>query len=38
MRLAREARREIEESFSARRMVENTIRVYEDVLGKRQIV
>ena len=31
-------RREVEERFSAGRMVENTIRVYEDVLKKRQMV
>ncbi|HET9995368.1 MAG TPA: glycosyltransferase family 4 protein [Candidatus Acidoferrum sp.] len=37
IRLGREARGEIEERFSARRMVKNTIRVYEDVLKKRQI-
>jgi len=28
-------RREMETRFSADRMVENTIRVYEDILGKR---
>jgi glycosyltransferase involved in cell wall biosynthesis len=37
MRLGREARRTIEERLSAGRMVENTIRVYEDVLEKRQM-
>src|SRR6266436_282733 len=37
MRLGREARRTIEERLSAGRMVENTIRVYEDVLQKRQM-
>jgi glycosyltransferase involved in cell wall biosynthesis len=36
MRLGREARRGIEERFSAGRMVENTIRVYKDVLNERQ--
>jgi L-malate glycosyltransferase len=36
MRLGREARSEIEERFSARRMVENTIRVYEDVVRNRR--
>jgi len=35
MRLGQEARRTIEERLSAERMVENTIRVYEDVLQKR---
>jgi L-malate glycosyltransferase len=37
MRLGQEARRGIEERFSAARMVENTIRVYEDVLKKKQM-
>jgi glycosyltransferase involved in cell wall biosynthesis len=36
MRLGREARRGIEERFSVGRMVENTIRVYKDVLNERQ--
>jgi glycosyltransferase involved in cell wall biosynthesis len=36
MRLGGAARRKIEERFSADRMVENTIRVYEDVLKKRR--
>ena len=31
-----EGRREIEQRFSAERMVVNTIRVYEDVLRKRR--
>lgn len=35
-RLGREGRRGIEERFSAARMVEDTIRVYKDVLQKRQ--
>jgi glycosyltransferase involved in cell wall biosynthesis len=30
-------RQEVEERFSAGRMVENTIRVYEDVLKKRRV-
>jgi glycosyltransferase involved in cell wall biosynthesis len=34
--LGREARREIEERLSAERMVENTVRVYKDVLQKSQ--
>jgi glycosyltransferase involved in cell wall biosynthesis len=37
MRLGREARRTIAERLSAGRMVENTIRVYEGVLQKRQM-
>jgi len=37
MRLGREARRTIEERLSAGCMVENTIRVYEEVLQKRQM-
>jgi glycosyltransferase involved in cell wall biosynthesis len=37
MRLGREARRAIEERFSAALMVENTMRVYKDVLQKRQM-
>jgi glycosyltransferase involved in cell wall biosynthesis len=36
MKLGREARRTIEERLSAGRMVENTIRVYEDILQKKQ--
>ena len=36
MRLGREARREIEERYSAQRMVENTIRVYEGVIKESQ--
>jgi glycosyltransferase involved in cell wall biosynthesis len=36
IRLGREARSDIEERFSAGRMVENTIRVYEDVLRNRR--
>jgi glycosyltransferase involved in cell wall biosynthesis len=36
-RLGREARSEIEARFSARRMVENTIRVYEAVLKQRRL-
>ena len=35
-RLSKAARKEVELRFSADRMVENTIRVYEDVLRKRQ--
>jgi glycosyltransferase involved in cell wall biosynthesis len=34
-RLASSGRREVEERFSARRMVQNTVGVYEDVLRKR---
>jgi glycosyltransferase involved in cell wall biosynthesis len=34
-KLSRAGRAEVEQRFSAARMVENTIRVYEDVLGKR---
>ena len=37
MRLGREARRAIEERFSAALMVENTMRVYKDVLQKRKM-
>ena len=37
MKFGQEARREIEERYSAQRMVENTIRVYEDVLKGNQI-
>jgi glycosyltransferase involved in cell wall biosynthesis len=36
VRLGREARRTIEERLSAGRMVENTIRVYKDILQKKQ--
>ena len=36
MKLGREARRTIEERLSAGRMVENTIRVYKDILQKKQ--
>jgi L-malate glycosyltransferase len=35
--LGKAGRREVEQRFSAGRMVENTIRVYEDVLGKRPV-
>jgi glycosyltransferase involved in cell wall biosynthesis len=35
-RLAEAGRREVEERFSAGRMVENTINVYEDVLRRRR--
>jgi len=35
-KLSEAGRREVEQRFSAGRMVENTIRVYEDVLKKRQ--
>ena len=34
--IGKASRREIEQRFSAERMVANTIRVYEDVLGKRR--
>jgi glycosyltransferase involved in cell wall biosynthesis len=35
--LGEAGRHEVEQRFSARRMVENTIRVYEDVLEKKQV-
>jgi len=35
--LSEAGRREVGQRFSAARMVENTIRVYEDVLKKRQL-
>ena len=35
-KLSEAGRHEVEQRFSAERMVENTIRVYEDVLKKRQ--
>jgi len=35
-RLSKAGRREVEERFSAQRMVDGTIRVYEDVLGSRK--
>jgi len=37
-KLGEAGRREVEQRFSAGRMVENTIRVYEDVLEKRRMV
>jgi glycosyltransferase involved in cell wall biosynthesis len=36
-KISEAGRREVEQRFSAGRMVENTIRVYEDVLKKRQL-